>query len=268
MKKHQLLELLTHLAVLLLKLCPIFCVVICFLATCFQLDYYFFLFQAFLPSRTFLNHSSTIAGVRFILFTICHYEFFWTVSFAYSVVTGIVDVTLTVLWVLTRKNVVFEFTLRIYAMIHLVLRSAQGLCDFAITSFLAGLMGATIMASYLSISAYSLVPLAMYLIYPSIVISAICSLHLLLVPFTSMCEESTATIVKLKILPATVPESGFCKLIKRRKLMVREIAATRPFALYAGMFDYRFHKLEKPTKIAIIEKICGFTISALLAKRN
>lgn len=203
-----------------------------------------------------------------MLCTTCNFEFFWMVIFVYVVVAGIVDILLKIIGQLTRGKLTFGLNLRVYAMMHVVIRSAQGLLDFAMSSFIAGLMGATIIALYLSISSYSLIPVAIYWMFPNAAVISISILQILVIPFIYMCEESAAIILKLKIVPAYVSQNVVGNPINVRKLVRRRINAMRPFAFYAGLFDYRFHKLVKSSKLSIIDTISGVTVSALLAKRK
>lgn len=261
----RVLELFSRLVVLKLRISPSLSTVIAFFTTYFELDPFFFMFEAFLPSQVFQNHSFTIAVVRFILSTVGNYEFFWVVSFVYVVVLGLVDLIHTQVGKLARGEISFGMTLRVYAMVHLVLRSTQRLCDLAITAFLAGLMGAAIIALYLYLSSYNLVPIAMFWVFPCIAIGAISFLQILVIPFIYMCEVSTEAILKLRIEPVNVPQFEVGNPSKLRKLARRKINALRPFTFYAGLFDYRFYELGKGIKIGIIDNIPGFTITALLA---
>lgn len=129
-------------------------------------------------------------------------------------------------------------------------------------------MGATSIALYLSISAYTLIPVSVYWMFPTLSVIGVCFLEVLLIPFIYMSEESTVIIQRLKILPATMPQFVATQRFDHRKLGRKRIRTMRPFVVYAGLWDYRFHKLGKSTKSTIIEKISSFTISALLAKRN
>lgn len=259
------LELFTDVNVLVMLSCPFFSVLLSFFGTCFELDPFYFVSKAFLPSHILQNHSIKIFAARFIITTTCIFDFTWMAALAYVLVYGTVDFMFTVINHLTRGKLSFKLTRLTYAMVNLYLRCQQGLSDCAMSSFIASLMGTTIIASYLSISAYTVTPGAIYWIFPYLDFCSVCILQILLTPFIYMLEGSTGIILNLKLLPAYLPQIEDGKPSNRRKLIRRQISALRPFTFYAGLFDYRFHKLEKSTKISIIANIAMFTITALLA---
>lgn len=268
MKKHHILELFNHLSVLSIRVCPVLSVIIAFFGTGFELDPFFFVFNVFIPNHILQNYSFTIAPVRFILSAICILEFVRIAAFAYVVVSGLVDFILTIMGNSTGDKLSFGTALRVYAMAQVVIRSTHALCDLAMSSFISSLMGATIIALYLSISAYALIPFTIYWLFPCIAVCCVCFVQILLISFIYLCEQSATIIQKLKVRPVRVPQFETANPFNLRKLMRRKINAMRPFTFNPGLFDYRFHQFGKRTKIAIIENICNFTVSALLAKRD
>lgn len=251
-----------------IRICPILSVFIGFASTLFELEPFFFVAKAYIPDQMFHNHSFKIASIRLILSTICQFAFFWDVAFMYVIGTGMVDVILTIMGKLTCGKISFTLTFNVYSMLHLFLRSYQGFMDLGLFLFVTTLMGVTIISLYLSISAYSLILGSVFWIFPVVAVASVCFLEVLLVPFIYMCEESTMIILKLKIMPATIPNVLVGKYFNPRKLVRKRINTMRPFAWYAGLWDYRFHKFRKSTKRAIIERLSSFTVSALLAKRK
>lgn len=223
------------------------------------------MFEAYLPSQILRNNSFIISAVRLILSITGIFEFFWISTFLTVVVIAVVDYILTLTGQLSRGQISLGLTLRVYGMVHLILQSAQGPLDFATTSLVATLMGACIMALYLCISAYTLIPITIYWMYPCIVTSCVCCLQILVFPLIYMHEESSAININLRMVPAKVPQLMVAKRFNLRKLVRRKIKTMRPFTFYAGLFDYRFHKLQRCTKLAIIESISDYTITALLA---
>ncbi len=261
-------ELFTQVAALLIRLFPTIPVFIGFAATIFELDPFFFVFKAYLPDQMFCNHQLKIVLLRFILSATCVFEFLWIVAFMYVAANGTVDVIFTIMGKLTYGKLSFEFTFRIYSITHVVLRSAQRLTDFAAGLLITALMGATIIALYLSISGYTLIPASIYWIFPCISFVTVSSLEIILIPFIYVYEGSTVIILKLKITPVNIPKFKVGISYNLWKLMHMRISTMRPFVFYVGVYDYRFQKLCEHTKGAIIEKISSFTISALLAKRS
>lgn len=188
--------------------------------------------------------------------------------FVIAVAAGVVDFFLTLIQEITQEKLHFGLAIRVYAMMHLVLRSAQGLTDLGISLVITALMSSSIIALYLSFSIYTLVPLAIYWLVPFIAVTSLGLLQVLVLPFIYMHEESAFVILKIKFVPISLPQSLAGKPFNLRKLVSRRIRTMRPFTFYAGLYDYRFLKLWRSTNIAIIENISGITISTLLASRN
>lgn len=259
-------ELFTKCVTSTIKIGPTVSVMIAFLGNFFEQDPFFYMFKAIMPVKGMDYHSYTIAAVRFIVTATCTFEFAWMAAFVIAVMIGVVDFFLTLILQLEKLD--FILILRVYAMTHYFLHSTQEFFDVAIGMLLGGAMVTAIIALYLSISAYTLVPVAVYWMFPFVAITSVCLLQIFLITIIYVSEESTTTIMKLKKLLSSPPQVQIGKRINWRKLWKRRITAVRPFEFYAGVFDHRVHKLGKCTKIAMIETISDFTISALLAKRE
>ncbi|OXA39951.1 hypothetical protein Fcan01_25394 [Folsomia candida] len=122
----------------------------------------------------------------------------------------------------------FEFPCRI-----LKFNTAMSFDFFDLVTSITALMGATSIALYLSISAYTLIPVSVYWMFPTLSVIGVCFLEVLLIPFIYMSEESTVIIQRLKILPATMPQFVATQRFDHRKLGRKRIRTMRPFVVYA-----------------------------------
>lgn len=232
------------------------------------MDPFFYVFQAIIPNRIFQNNSIMISILRCFLSIIPLFEFFQVVSLLLAGGNCAVDFFLTFIGAQKQGNLSVLMALRIHDMAHIVLASGQTIFDIAITELLGLTMVTGIITWYLTITAYDLIPMAIYWVVPFIAVSIVGVVQVLLVPLTEVKEASSVAIEKMKISLENI--ANFCtgKEFSLRKFWRMRMTAMRPPTLYAGMFDHRFLQLDRSTKVSFIENMVSFIISALLAKRN
>lgn len=228
LRRYPSLEVFTRIIVMTVRIFPVLSFIIGFSTTCFDLDPFLYVFRVFISPD-------------FVLFII-----------------GKLKHGKLSIWV----------TFRVHDMVHLVAASVRKASDFVVGSELISLTSSAIIGLYLAITTYAFIPIQVYWMFPVVAIGSMSFLQILLIPFIYQHEESMGIIQNLKMALVEVPKVIIGRDFDQRKLVRMRIRVMRTFTFYAGAFDYRFIKLEKSTKISIIDYISGFRISALLAHRN
>lgn len=179
-------------------------------------------------------------------------------NLAVIIVSALGQLALVGMEILQRGNLSTASGFKAYNMWNTLLLSMQEFTDVIAACLLATLQVVGILAWYLTLAGWEIMPFFVYGFFPvcAAVVPAI--VQVTFVPFTKLWDGSKEWIKSMKLAPLSMR-------VGERKFVMKKLYTLRPLSVYAGILDHRFFPLSKSTKKRFIEEMISFTIEVLLA---
>lgn len=131
-----------------------------------------------------------------------------------------------------------------------------GIGEFCILCemFIGQLVG--IFCNFGSLKLYGKLPITIYIYMPMLSVFIPFLVDQLL-PLAARLFENSCDIVKNKFVSYSLTDRKLC--------LVRQLESLRPLAMFAGVGDYRFFKIEKSTRASYYSIYVDYTVNALLS---
>lgn len=140
--------------------------------------------------------------------------------------------------------------------LEIILTLGDGAIRVGALGILAFLSVLAVMFNFVSLKLYGIIPMPMYLYFPSVAVAIPCALSFMLPMAINVYENDKKVHDKWKY---------YCYQSTKVKFLKRQVDATKVIRIYAGIGNFTFFEVKKAVKPRYFYETMYYTITALLS---
>ncbi|OXA39373.1 hypothetical protein Fcan01_25930 [Folsomia candida] len=230
-----------------------------------KIDPMYYVFRDSLSANAFHQNWGKILVFRYVLFSISAFQFLRLTTVLIIICSAVGQFALIGIDIVLRGGLPTLLGFKLHDMFQTLFATTQSFMDIIVASLLSVLQLVGILSWYLTFAGWKVIPIYVYVILPIVGIFVVVLVQVVFIPLTQIWEGSKDWIFLMRLSPLSFPSASFGQSCNPRKFVIKKLNTLRPFALYAGIFDYRFFPLSKSIKKTFIDTMQSFTITVLLA---